>query len=329
MRKCNYLLLILFLACSAPDAQNKVEPIKEAVNTEIDKAKSAMNSISEVDAEPQHVDNIIAKNAQPKLISNQFKFTEGPAVDKDGNVFFTDQPNDKIWKWSTDGSLEMYMDKTGRSNGLYFDNDGNLWACADENFELWQIPSSKIKKNLAGGFGGKKFNGPNDLWIDEGNGVYFTDPYYQRPYWTRTKKEMASEDVYYFNLKTRAFQRIADDLVQPNGIVGSADGKQLYISDIGDNKTYVYDITAPGKLENKKLFCELGSDGMTTDHLGNVYLTGKGVTVFDKTGKQIEHIAIDQEWTANVVFGGAKQDLLFITASTAIYTLQMNVHGVR
>ena len=82
-------------------------------------------------------------------------------------------------------------------------------------------------------------------------------------------------------------------------------------------------------MSDRKLFAEMGSDGMSTDNKGNVYLTGKGVTVFDATGKQIEHINIDEPWTANVCFGGKGQKILFITASKSVYTLKMKVKGVR
>ena len=89
--------------------------------------------------------NVIADGAKPKLVSNQFEFTEGPAVDKQGNIFFTDQPNDKIWKFDTEGKLSLFLDKTGRSNGMYFDKKGNLITAADENNELWSIsPDKKI-----------------------------------------------------------------------------------------------------------------------------------------------------------------------------------------
>jgi hypothetical protein len=125
-----------------------------------------------------------------------------------------------------------------------------------------------------------------------------------------------------------SLMRVADDLKQPNGLIGPPDGKILYVADIGANKTYVYDIQADGTLANKKLFCELGSDGMTIDNEGNVYLTGKGVTVFDKTGRQIEHIAVDEPWTANVCFGGADKHTLFITASKSLYALTMRTYGV-
>ena len=82
-------------------------------------------------------DDIVAPGAEVKLLADGFKFTEGPAVDAKGNVLFTDQPNDRIMKWDVDGKLSTFMQPCGRANGLYFDSDGNLWACADEKNELW------------------------------------------------------------------------------------------------------------------------------------------------------------------------------------------------
>jgi gluconolactonase len=121
--------------------------------------------------------------------------------------------------------------------------------------------------------------------------------------------------------------RVVDDMKQPNGIIGTPDGTTLYVADIGANRTYAYNIEPDGRLSHKRLFCRLGSDGMTIDDRGNVYLTGHGVTVFDRTGKQIAHIAIDEPWTANVCFGGEDHRTLFITASTRCYGLRMQVRG--
>jgi gluconolactonase len=120
---------------------------------------------------------------------------------------------------------------------------------------------------------------------------------------------------------------VADDLKQPNGIIGTPDGKTLYVADIGDKKTYSYAIKQNGRLADKKLFCEMGSDGMTIDEKGNVYLTGRGVTVFDKAGKKVTQIDVPEGWTANVCFGGADMKTLFITASTRLYGLKMSVKG--
>ncbi len=274
--------------------------------------------------------NMLVKgSALPKLISKQFSFTEGPAVDANGNVFFTDQPNNKIWKYSTKGKLTVFLENTGRSNGMYFDKKENLVTCADEKNELWSIDTNGKATVLLKEFEGKKLNGPNDLWIHPNGDIYFTDPYYQRPWWTRTQPEMEAQKVYYLAKGSPVALPVIDNLAQPNGIVGSPDGRTLYVADIKGRKTYQYTINDDGSLSEGQLFAEQGSDGMTIDHLGNIYLTGKGVTVFNKTGKLIAHIDIPEKWTANVVFGGKKLDKLFITASEAIYTLDMKVKGVR
>ena len=272
--------------------------------------------------------NLIAKGAAITRAGTDYLFTEGPAVDPDGNVFFTDQPNDKILKWSTDGTISVYMEGAGRSNGLYFDNNGNLLSCADLNNELWLIDKNKKATVLVKDYEGKKLNGPNDLWVDPKGGIYFTDPFYKRNYWTRTEKEIEKENVYYLS-PDKKLSVAASDFVRPNGIVGSADGKILYVADINDKKTYSFKINADGTLSDRKLFAEMGSDGMTIDNKGNVYLTGKGVTVFNAAGKEIERIAVEEPWTANVCFGGKDQKTLFITASKSVYTLKMKVKGVR
>ena len=270
---------------------------------------------------------IIADGAELTLISDRFSFTEGPATDEEGNVFFTDQPNDHIWKYSIDGELTLFMDETGRSNGMYFDHDGNLLTCADLNGEIWSITPEKEVTVLVDNFNGKQLNGPNDLWVDPKGGIYFTDPYYQRDYWERTEKEIEEERVYYLTPDRQEVIIVADDYVQPNGIIGTPDGKTLYVADIGDSKTYSYTINEDGTLSGKQLFAELGSDGMTIDDQGNVYLTGRGVTVFNKNGDQIEHIPVPQNWTGNITFIGPERRTLFITASNSVYTLEMNVQG--
>lgn len=272
---------------------------------------------------------VIADGAKLTMVSDQFSFTEGPAADKDGNVFFTDQPNNKIWEYTTGGKLILFMDHTGRANGTFFDDKGNLITCSDKNDQLWSVSPNKKVTILVKNFRGHRLNGPNDLWIDPNGGIYFTDPYYQRPYWKRTKPDIKQQRVYYLTPDKKKVFIVVNDFVKPNGIIGTPDGKRLYIADIGAGKTYSFTIDSNGHLSNKKLFTNMGSDGMTIDNQGNVYLCGNGVTVFNKNGKKIEHIPVPQKWTANVTFGGTKRQTLFITASTAVYTLKMNVKGVR
>ena len=158
-------------------------------------------------------DPIVAEGAQVTLVAADYEFTEGPAVDTNGNVFFTDQPNDRIIKWSADdNTVSVYLEPAGRANGLYFDHDGNLLACADEKFQLWKIDSNKNVTVLIDDFKGKKLNGPNDLWVDAKGGIYFTDPYYQRPYWERTQGEIEKRNVYYLTPDMKDIIMVANDL---------------------------------------------------------------------------------------------------------------------
>lgn len=265
---------------------------------------------------------------KPQLISKQFSFTEGASVDKKGNVFFTDQPNNQIWEYSVDGKLTLWMDKAGRSNGTYFDEKGNLVTCADEHDQIWSISPDKKVKVLLTDLGGKLMNGPNDIWIDGKGGIFMTDPYYQRDYWTRTKSDLDGQKVYYLPNGKKQPVAVDASLKQPNGIVGSPDGKYLYVADIGDNKTYRFTIGKNGILSNRELFVSKGGDGITLDERGNLYICGNGVTIFNPEGKQIGHIPIPEPWTANLCFGGVNKNILFITASKAVYILQMNVRGV-
>jgi gluconolactonase len=265
---------------------------------------------------------------KPNLIAKQFSFTEGVSVNKKGDVFFTDQPNNKIWEYDTNGKLSLFLDSAGRSNGMYFDYHGNLVTCADEHDQLWSISPKKKIKVLVTDLDGKLMNGPNDIWIDAKGGIYMTDPYYQRDYWTRKKSELDGQKVYYLPKNSKQPMAVDATLKQPNGIVGTPDGKYLYVADIGANKTYKFTINADGTLSNKTLAVNQGSDGMTLDEKGNIYLTGKGITIYNPQGEKIGHIAINEPWTSNLCFGGKDKNVLFITASTAFYSLKMNVKGV-
>ena len=270
---------------------------------------------------------VIEPGAKLELLAEIFGFTEGPAADAEGNVFFTDQPYNRIYRWSVADQLTVFHDNAGRANGLYFGKDGNLYACADLNNEIWRIdPSGKITV-LVKEYEGKRLNGPNDLWIDPKGGIYFTDPFYRRDYWTHTAMPQDGQHVYYLSPDYKRLIRVAADLEQPNGIIGTPDGKRLYVADIRAGRTYVYDILPDGSLSNKRLFASLGSDGMTMDEQENIYLTGKGVTVFNVRGEQIDHIEVPERWTANVTFGGKDRRWLFITASDSLYRIRTRVRG--
>jgi gluconolactonase len=273
--------------------------------------------------------SLIAPGAAVEKLAGDCKFTEGPTCDAAGNVSFTDQPNDRILKWSVEGRLSTFLQPAGRANGMCFDARDNLIACADEKTELWSITPDGQHTVLAKEYRGKRLNGPNDVWVRPDGGLYFTDPFYKRPWWDWNQMPQDGQHVYFLSPDRQDLKRVVDDLRQPNGIIGTPDGKTLYVADIGAKKTYRFAIQPDGTLSNKTLFCELGSDGMTLDAEGNVYLTGRGVSVFDKTGKKIEQIDVPENWTANVCFGGKDKQTLFMTASKGLYSIRLRVKGAQ
>ena len=271
--------------------------------------------------------NLVKRGAQLEKLADGFQFTEGPSSDSRGNVCFTDQPNDRIMIWNNRTGISVFMEPAGRSNGLSFDQNGNLWSCADEKNELWKITPDKKVEKLLNTYEGKLLNGPNDLWISPEGGIYFTDPFYKRSWWDHTDMPQEKQCVYYLKPDHKTLVRVAEDLLQPNGIAGTPDGKTLFVADIRGNKTWSYSINSNGTLSGKTLFCEMGSDGMTIDSEGNIYLTGKGVTIFDKTGKKLANISVPESWTANVCFGDKNLKSLYITASKGFYRIRMKIRG--
>lgn len=268
--------------------------------------------------------SVVAAGAQVEKLAGGFEFTEGPAVDAKGNVFFSDIPNSRIHKWSLDGKLSTFRENSGGANGLFFDKDGNLLACEGENRRLVSIsPQGKVTV-LADKYNNKRYNKPNDLWIAPNGGVYFTDPAYGR---RKEPLEQDGEHVYYLSADRKRVIRVIDDMVRPNGLIGTGDGKVLYVADPGGKKTYVYSVNADGTLSNKKLFAPEGSDGMTLDNEGNVYLTTSAVSVYDSKGKKKETIEVPER-PANVCFGGEDKRTLFITARTSLYSVRMRVKGI-
>lgn len=271
---------------------------------------------------------LVAPGAVPRAISTRHVFTEGPVADSAGRVYFTDIPTSKIYLWdpATD-KITLHKDGTGGANGLYFDPDGAMVACRGSARKVSLLNARGRFVALADGFNGKKLNSPNDCWIDPKGGIYFTDPRYGHK---RDDLEQGGEHVYYIKPETnpgsRGMIRVIDDMKRPNGIIGTPDGKTLYVSDHGGEKTWRYAVNDDGTLTGKKLFAGLGSDGMTLDERGNVYMTETNIEVFAPDGRHLTTIELPQQ-AANVTFGGKDFKTLVATCRSKVYALDMNVKG--
>src|SRR5262249_29983171 len=203
-----------------------------------------------------------------------FRFTEGPGVDAEGNVYFSDIPNKKIHKIDTAGKLSVFRENSNSANGLMVNAKGEIVACEMEGAIVALSPDGKNRRVIAGEFEGKRFNAPNDLVIDKAGGVYFTDPQFRAP----TPLPQGQTCVYYADAANKV-TRIIDDLPNPNGVRLSPDEKMLYVFPTGQKQMMSYPVEAPGKIGKGKVFCELdqakeggnsGGDGGTIDSKGNV-----------------------------------------------------------
>lgn len=270
---------------------------------------------------------VVAPGAQVKKLAGGFQFTEGPAADARGNIYFTDIPDNRILKWSVEaGQIGTFRENSNGANGLYFDKAGNLLVCEGKGDagRLVSIAPDGTLTVLADKYEGKPFNSLNDLWIDPKGGVYFSDPRYGN----RDNLPQDGEHVYYLTPDRAKVVRVIRDMVRPNGLIGTPDGKTLYVADHGADQTFAYAINDDGTLTDKKLFAPEGSDGMTIDSRGNIYLTNRAVVVYDRDGKKIAEIKVPED-PSNVTFGGPGRSTLFITARTSLYSIEMAVRGAR
>ena len=247
-------------------------------------------------------------------LADGFKFTEGPAVGPDGRIFFNDIPNERTHVYDPKtGQTTIHREPSGRANGLFFAPNDALIACEGGARRVTLQQGGEIV-TLADQFDGKKLNSPNDLVIDSIGGIYFTDPRYGK----RDDMELDTEAVYYINRRNK-ITRAADGFTRPNGLIFSPDYKILYIADAGAKEILAFDVTGDGKLGNRRKFADVGSDGMTMDQAGNVYVTfGGEVIAFSPDGKELDRVK-PPEGPANCLLVGTT---MYVTARKGFYAIK-------
>jgi gluconolactonase len=260
-----------------------------------------------------------------------FRFTEGPAADRDGNVYFSDIPNQRIHKADADGKLSVFREKSNHANGLMLNARGEIVACEMDGRVVAYSPDGKSRRVLADKYDGKRFNAPNDLVIDRQGGIYFTDPAFSAP----MPLPQGKTAVYYIS-PAGEVTRLIDDLPNPNGVTLAPDEKTLYVIPSGQAEMMAYPLESPGKIGKGKVFCTLkqpgdrkggGGDGVAVDSKGNLYITSAlGLQVFNPSGEPLGIIALPEQ-PANVKFGGADLKTLYVTARTSLYTVPMEATG--
>jgi len=276
--------------------------------------------------DPIQHSGLVADGAGVVEVRGGFGFLEGPVSDRSGDLHFTDINNNRIWRLTAGGEFEIAVEPANYPNGLTLDLDGSLLICEQGAQRITRMDAEGGMSVVADSYNGAPFNSPNDLWVHPDGSIYFTDPRYRIPEGPLTQP---GEYVYRIAPDRQSVAAVVTDIPKPNGIVGTEDGRTLYLASTENAKIYRFDIAADGSLGNRIEFADQGSDGMTLDERGNVYLTWiGGVSIRNPEGGEIEFIETPQ-MPANVAFGGGDGRTLYITARTSLYSLRMNVVASR
>jgi gluconolactonase len=282
-------------------------------------------------------------------------FTEGPAVDVDGTVYFSDIENNRILKLSPDGKRSLFREPSRRTNGQTFDREGRLLHC--EGAEFGPGGGRRVARtNLASGqyevltdkYEGLRYNSPNDICVDGRGQIYFTDPCYG----DRSQMEMSIEGVYRIDLDGRVVRILEQPTVdRPNGLAVTQDGKRMYLVDScptpgGNRKIWSFDLDDQGNPHAQRLVYDFapgrGGDGMRLDVEGNLYVAAgvfrprhtnetadvpPGVYIISPQGELLGRIPIDEDVITNLAFGGKDGRTLYVTAGKTLFTTRVAVPG--
>jgi gluconolactonase len=284
-------------------------------------------------AAPAASDLLLDESAGVERIVSDCKFTEGPAVDAEGNLFFSDGANDRIMKFGADGKLSVFRQPCGRANGLTFDREGRLVMCQSSGpkggRKVSRLEKDGSETVLADAFEGQPLNAPNDLCVDPKGRVFFSDPAGLGTDNTGTKSSVYRIDA------PGKLVRIIDNLGKPNGIVLTPDGRTLYVSDRGSQKLHRYKVDDKGDVTADGIVYEFapdrGIDGMRLDERGNIWAAAgqdktTGLFVVSPEGKLLLHRAMP-EFSTNLCFGGPDGKTIYFTATTSVYRLKAKVAG--
>lgn len=276
-----------------------------------------------VQAQP---DDPVASGAPVQLVADGFGFLEGPVRDRNGGLYFTDIDNNRIHRLAPSGQISIAREPSNHANGLTLDYDGGLLICEQSAQRLTKMDAEGNVTVVVDRYNGEPFNSPNDVWLHRNGSLYFTDPRYRYPEGEPTQP---GEYVYRVSADRQSVEPVITDVPKPNGIIGTESGAHLYVSSTELLKVYRYDIDTDGTLVNRMEFADQGSDGMTLDQRGNVYLTWAGkVSIYNPEGELIREIEVPEN-PANVAFGGLDGRTLYITARTGLYSVRMDVTSSR
>jgi gluconolactonase len=282
-------------------------------------------------------------------------FTEGPAVDAQGNVYFSDIENNRILRLAPDGTRSVFREPSFRTNGQTFDQLGRLYHC--EGAEFGPGGGRRVTRTcldsgayevLTDRYEGARYNSPNDICVDGRGRVYFTDPRYG----DRSDMEMTVEGVYRIDLDGRVSRVLGQpELQRPNGIAVTQDSRTMYVVDScpvigGNRKIWRFELNERGEPSHPYCMMDFapgrGGDGMRLDVAGNLYVAAgitsprgphetsdvpPGIYVIAPDGTLLGRIPIGEDVLTNLAFGGPDGRTLYITAGKTLFTKRVDIPG--
>ena len=284
------------------------------------------------------LERLVSADSTLEKLADGCTFTEGPVWNAvDGYLLWSDIPENRIRQWSPDARVTFFRDPSGKSNGLTYDRQGRLIASEHGNRRVSRTEPDGSIVTLASHYEGKRLNSPNDVVVKSDGSIYFTDPPYG------LMEGLGGDDlqqyldfygVYRLSPDGSTLTLLVDDFSRPNGLAFSPDESLLYIDDTERGHIRVFHVATDGTLEKGTVFAELkgdgagAPDGMKVDVEGNIYCTGPGgIFVLDPAGKLLGRIRMPEQ-TTNVAWGDSDWKSLFITASSSVYRLHLNVPGI-
>jgi gluconolactonase len=280
--------------------------------------------------------SVVSATAELKRVATGFMFTEGPLWHPTQKfLLFSDMPGNIIRRWTPTGGVTPFRQPSNMANGLTYDREGRLLACEHSTSRVTRTEPDGSITALATHWDCKELNSPNDIVVDRAGAIYFTDPIYGRVeyYGVPREPELSFRGVYRIDPKDGNLALLADDFSQPNGLCFSLDEKQLFVNDTERSHIRVFDVSPDGKLTSSRVFAETtgegegAPDGMKIDSVGNLLCCAQGgVHVFDLSGVCLGVIRVPEP-AANLTWGADDLRTLFVTASSSLYRIAVEVPG--
>lgn len=282
--------------------------------------------------------SMISEGATLKKHCSGMEWAEGPVYSAEGDfVLWSDIPNDRIMRWSDAEGCSVFRHPAGYTNGHYRDRQGRLVSCEHGARRISRTEHDGTVVTLVDNYKGKKFNSPNDLVVKSDGCIWFTDP----PYGILTNREghqaeseLGANYVFRMDPSSGELEVVSDDFDRPNGICFSPDENVMYIADTGEpGHIRAFDVIDGRRLANSRVFAVVRpglADGFRVDTNGNLFTSAKdGIQVYSPEAELLGKILVPEPATANCVFGGPGKNRLYITASTSLYSMELNATGAQ